>query len=208
MGGAVIAISVLASHEGSTLQAVLDACAEGVIDGLVGLVLSNNSGSGALRRATVSGVSTRHLSGVTHPDANALDQAMLASLVEARTDVVLLAGYMKKLGPSTLTHYEGRILNTHPALLPRFGGQGMYGGRVHRAVLDAGETESGATVHLVDGAYDTGEIVAQRVVAVAADDTEQSLAARVQHAERELLVEVLSSLSRGLLKLAAQAARP
>ena len=117
----------------------------------------------------------------------------------ARTtsNVVLLAGYMKKLGPATLAAYPGRILNTHPALLPKFGGQGMYGERVHRAVLAAGETSSGASVHLVDEDYDTGAVLAQVTVAVQPHDTPQALAVRVQEAERELVIRVLAELARG-----------
>jgi phosphoribosylglycinamide formyltransferase-1 len=190
-------IGVLASHEGTTLQAVLDACDQGVLAGRVTGVISNNSGSGALRRAHAAGIRAHHLSSKTHPDPMELDRAIHARLADANADVVLLAGYMKKLGPGTLRTYSGRLLNTHPALLPDFGGPGMFGMHVHRAVLAAGAKRSGATVHLVEGEYDSGPVVAQRAVLVLAHDTAETLAQRVQAAERELLVSVLEDIARG-----------
>ena len=110
----------------------------------------------------VHDIPTAHLSGVTHPNADARDRAILGDAdLAIGVDVVALAGYMKRLGPLVLSHYKGRLLNTHPALLPKFGGQGMYGKRVHEAVLAAGERTSGATVHLVEGDYDTGPVLSQ-----------------------------------------------
>lgn len=195
-------IAVLASHEGTTLQAVLDACAAGKIAARVVLVISNNADSGALRRARAAGIASVHLSSTTHADARRLDEAIAAALAQHRIDLVLLAGYMKKLGPATREAYAGRILNTHPALLPRHGGQGMYGARVHRAVLAAGERQSGASIHLIDENYDSGPVLAQITVPVEAGDTEATLAARVQRAERALLVEVLAEVASGKRKLA------
>ena len=149
-------LGVLASHEGTTLQSLLDAFASGRIAGRVSVVVSNNGDSGALVRARQAGVPTVHLSSRTHPDPAALDQAIRDVLVAAEVDVVFLAGYMKKLGSVVLETFQGRILNTHPALLPRFGGRGMYGDRVFEAVLEAAEPESGVSIHLVDHEYDTG----------------------------------------------------
>lgn len=190
-------IGVLASHEGTTLQAVLDACASGSLVAQVALVISNNSGSGALRRAAAAGVPALHLSGAAHPDPAELDAAIRDALVAARVDVVFLAGYMKKLGPRVLEAFAGRLLNTHPALLPKFGGAGMYGMNVHRTVLAAGERESGPSLHLVDGDYDTGAVLSQRRVPVLPGDTPETLAARVQECERELVVDVLRELASG-----------
>jgi len=190
-------IGALASHEGTTLQAVLDACANGDIDGQVTLVISNNADSGALRRARAAGAPVANLSGKTHPDPAELDRAIRDALAAAGADIVLLAGYMKKLGPLTLGTYAGRIINTHPSLLPRHGGQGMYGLHVHRAVIAAGDSVSGVTVHHVEDDYDTGPALAQCRVAVLPADTPESLAQRVQASERQLIVEVLGKLSRG-----------
>lgn len=188
-------IAVLASHGGTVLQAIMDACASGEIGAQVALVLSNNSGARALARARADGIDAMHLSAQTHTDSEALDLAMVAALEAAQVDWVVLAGYMKKLGPKMLTAYRDRILNTHPALLPKFGGEGFYGRRVHQAVLDAGETESGATVHLVEGDYDTGPILAQVRVPVHADDTVEALEERVKVAERRLIITTLAELS-------------
>jgi phosphoribosylglycinamide formyltransferase 1 len=190
-------IAVLASHEGTTLQAVLDACAAGLIAARVALVVSNNADSGALRRARSAGVEALHLSARTHPDPAALDGEICTALERHGADVVLLAGYMKKLGPRTLERFAGRVLNTHPALLPKFGGQGMHGAHVHRAVLAAGERSSGASIHLVDDSYDTGPLIAQVSVPVERADSIETLAARVQQAERALLVSVLAELASG-----------
>lgn len=165
------------------------------------MVISNNSEAGALRRARAAGAATLHLSSKTHPEPEALDRAIRDALVGAGVTVVLLLGYMKKLGPGTLQRFRGRILNTHPALLPKFGGQGMYGARVHRAVLDAGETVSGASVHLVDDEYDTGAVLAQDTVPVEPGDSAETLAARVQACERALLVRVLADVAEGRLVL-------
>ena len=194
-------LGVLASHEGTTLQALIDASTARTLPARIVTVIGNNAEAGALRRAAAAGIATHHLSGVTHPDPGALDAAICGALTEHAVDLVVLAGYMKKLGPRTLACFRGRIVNTHPALLPKFGGQGMYGMHVHRAVLAAGDTTTGASVHLVDAEYDTGRIVAQCEVDVRAGDTPETLAARVQQHERALLVDVLTRVAEGRLRL-------
>lgn len=194
-------IGVLASHEGTTLQAILDACAAQRINARVVVVISNNSDSGALRRARSAQADAVHYSSKTHPAATELDLALSGALAERQIDVVMLAGYMKKLGPVLLDRYRGRILNTHPALLPKHGGHGMYGMRVHEAVLRAGETESGCSVHLVDAEYDNGRVLAQARVPVETSDAPETLAARVQECERRLVVVVLGQIAAGELTL-------
>jgi phosphoribosylglycinamide formyltransferase-1 len=194
-------IGVLASGEGTTMQAILDACQAGELPARVVVVVSNNSDSGALRRARAVGVPAVHLSGKTHPDPAALERAIFDALRSNEAELVMLAGFMKKLGPGVLEHYRGRILNTHPALLPKFGGHGMYGMRVHEAVLAAGESESGPSVHLVEAEYDTGRVLARAQVPVLSGDTPQALAARVQDRERRLVVAVLTKVARGELPL-------
>jgi phosphoribosylglycinamide formyltransferase-1 len=121
---------------------------------------------------------------------------MRATLEEHRVDLVVLAGFLRKIGPRTLEAFKGRIINTHPAPLPRFGGQGMYGEHVHQAVLDAGVPESAATVHWADAEYDTGSVIAvERVPVLAADDV-PSLRARVQAVEKDLLIQTINRLLR------------
>lgn len=197
----MLRIGVLASHEGTTLQCILDACASGRVNGCVAVVISNNGGSGALRRAVASGSIALHLSSFTHADASSLDEAIRDALLRARVQVVFLGGYMKRLGPRTLAAFHGRILNTHPALLPKFGGKGMFGDHVFEAVLAAQELESGASVHLVEAEYDTGVVLRQRRVAVLPGDSVESLKARVQTCEREVVVETLAAIASGELVL-------
>ena len=130
----MLRIAVLASHEGTTLQSIIDGCADGRINGRVVTVISNNSGSGALRRAAAAGIETFHFSSITHPSGNSLDTAICGALQRSGADVIFLAGYMKCLGPRTLAAFPARILNTHPALLPKFGGQGMFGDHVNQDI--------------------------------------------------------------------------
>lgn len=188
-------IAALASHGGSILQAVIDAIENGTLPAELVLVVSNNSRSQALARASRHGIATLHLSAHTHRDPDELDAAIVRSLEEANADWVLLAGYMKRLGPRMLGRFRNRIINTHPALLPKFGGQGFYGQRVHEAVIEAGEKESGATVHVVNEAYDSGPILAQVRVPVEKNDTAEVLEERVKRAERKLIVTTLAELA-------------
>ena len=194
-------LGCLASGTGTNLQAIMDAAASGELRADVAVVISNNSGSGALQRARRAGIPGFHFSGMTHSDTAALDRAVLDTLQGHGVDVVVLAGYMKMLGPFVLSRYEGRVLNVHPALLPKFGGKGMYGRRVHEAVLAAGESVSGATVHIVDAEYDHGPVVAQSEVPVLPDDTPESLSARVLEREHELLVQTLQKVATGDIDL-------
>ena len=194
-------IAVLASGSGTTLQAVIDACEDGSLDGEVVLVISNNSGSGAMQRARRHGIPAVHLSGCTHPALGDLDRAFVETLDRHQPDLVLLAGYMKRLGTRVLEAFGGRMINTHPSLLPKFGGPGMYGSHVHAAVIAAGQNETGVSVHLVDRDYDTGAVLAQRALPVEPDDNAASLAARVQAVERPFLVEVLGRIAAGTIRL-------
>lgn len=174
-------IAVLASGEGTTLQAILVACN-------VVVVISNNSDSGALRRALQLDVPA-----IAVVDSVNLDADMLAILESSGADLVVLAGYMQKVGPLTLQAYQGRIINTHPSLLPKHGGKGMYGRRVHQAVLDSGDTETGVTIHHVTDDYDTGAVIAQYTVPVVPDDTVASIEERVKKIEKQLICEVIQN---------------
>jgi phosphoribosylglycinamide formyltransferase-1 len=201
-------LGVLASHEGTTLQSLFDAFAGGRIPGRVSVVVSNNGDSGALVKAREAGVQAVHLSSRTHGDPATLDAAIRDVLLAAAVDVVFLAGYMKKLGPFVLGSFQGRILNTHPALLPRFGGRGMYGDRVFEVVLEAGEAESGVSIHLVDSEYDTGPIVCQCRVPVLRGDSVDDLKARVRAREKEFVVETLENIAKGEIRLVAASLNP
>lgn len=189
-------IAVLASGEGLTLQALLDAIAAGVLHAEIAVVVSNNADAGALRRARAAGIAAVHVGATAHAAADALDAALTQALQASGAALVVTAGYMKRLGPRVMAAFHRRMLNVHPSLLPKYGGQGMYDRHVHAAVLAAGERESGASVHFVEGDYDSGPIVAQARVPVLPDDTVETLAARVKVRERQLLVEVLDAYAR------------
>jgi phosphoribosylglycinamide formyltransferase-1 len=187
-------LAFLASHGGSNMQAVVDACRNGSLPAEPVLVISNNPEAQALDRARRSGVAACCLNARTHPGAESLDAAILDTLIRHGAELVVLAGYMKMIGPLTLACFHNRIINIHPALLPRHGGQGMYGLRVHAAVLAAKETTTGVTIHLVNGEYDSGRILAQSPVAVQEDDTPETLARRVLAEEHRLLVATLREI--------------
>ena len=202
---AKLPIGVIASHGGTNLQAIIDACADGSLDAEIRVVISNNSRSLALERARQAHIPTAHLSSVTHPDPNSLDAAIADALMLRGVELVALAGYMRKLGPETLRRFRNRILNVHPALLPKFGGQGMYGERVHSAVLAAGEQVSGVSVHLVDEEYDRGPVIAQSEVPVLPGDTPDTLAARVLEQEHLIYPRTIQRIASGEIDLDALA---
>ena len=194
-------IGFLASHRGSNLQAVVAAVANGVLPVKPVVLVANNRQAEVVGRAQQQGIPTHVLNAVTHPDPDALDQAVLAALTQHGCDVIVLAGFMKKLGPRVLRAFHGRIINLHPSLLPRHGGQGMFGRHVHQAVLDARETVTGVTIHLVTEKYDEGRVLAQCEVPVVPGDTVETLAARVLEREHSFLVETLAAIAAGKLPL-------
>ena len=194
-------LGCLASHGGTNVSAIVDACKQGQLNARVCVVIANNSDSMALERARFERIHRYHLSSATHPDPEQLDMAILDALRANKVDLVLLAGYMKKLGPKTLVAFPNRILNIHPALLPRYSGKGMYGRFVHEAVLEAGDNETGVTIHLVDEEYDHGPIVAQVKVPVFDSDKVESLSARVSEHEHQLYIETLQKITQGEIDL-------
>jgi phosphoribosylglycinamide formyltransferase-1 len=193
---ALLRVAVLASGSGSNLQAIIDRCADRTIPAQVVLVMSNNSGAFALERARQAGIAAVHWSEKKAGSPEAFADGLLAMLRQAQVDLIVLAGYMKLIPPAIIEAYAGRILNIHPALLPKFGGSGLYGIHVHEAVLAAGETESGATVHFVDAQYDHGAIFLQRRVPVHPDDTPETLRERVLAVEHEILPEAIGRFAR------------
>ncbi|MBW8838464.1 MAG: phosphoribosylglycinamide formyltransferase [Gemmatimonadetes bacterium] len=182
-------VAVAASGRGSNLEALLQSLGAGAPARVV-LVLSDRAAAGALAVARARGVATEVL---TDPSSAA---EWLAALEREGTDLVVLAGYLKLVPAGVIELYRGRIVNIHPALLPAFGGRGMYGRRVHQAVLASGARESGASVHLVDEVYDRGEVLARARVPVLPDDDPDRLAARVLEAEHRLLPAVVLAAAR------------
>lgn len=192
-------LGFLASNNGTSMRAIVNAIAAGQLDAEARLVVSNKKDSGALAFARAHGL--KALCIPTLADPAAADARLAEALREAGVDLLVLSGYLRKLGPCTLGAYHGRILNVHPALLPGFGGPGMYGRRVHEAVRAAGVDHTGATVHVVDEEYDRGPIVAQARVPVTADDTPETIERRVMDAEPALFVDTLRRIAAGELQL-------
>lgn len=177
-------VAVLVSGGGTNLQAIIDKIQSGELEQIeLVKVISSKEGAFALERASKAGIRTA----VTKEQ-----EGVLRELEESGAQIVVLAGYMKVLSPEIIKHYRNRIINIHPSLIPKYCGKGFYGLRVHRAVLEGGETESGATVHYVDEGVDTGEIILQKKVPVLAGDTPEELAERVLQVEHEILAKGLA----------------
>ncbi|HLP17265.1 MAG TPA: phosphoribosylglycinamide formyltransferase [Bacteroidota bacterium] len=185
-------IAIFASGRGSNFEALYRALSEQRIDARIVCVISNNSDSGALALARSFQIPAFHLSSRQFADERAFVARQLELLASFDVGLIVLAGYMKKIDAAVIDRYRNRILNIHPALLPKFGGKGMYGHFVHEAVISAGETESGATVHLVTDEYDRGPIVVQRRVQIDTNDTPDSLAHKVLAVEHTLLAEAVA----------------
>jgi phosphoribosylglycinamide formyltransferase-1 len=197
----LIRLGFLASGRGSNMQTIIDACKEGRLQASPVIVISNNADSGALESARKENIVACHLSSCTHADSTLLDAAIVDALQSHQVDLVILAGYMKMIGSKVLDAFGGKIINIHPALLPKYGGKGMYGMNVHEAVIAAGETETGVTIHVVDAEYDRGPILAQWVVPIKPDDTPETLATRVLETEHEIYVDTLRKVISGEIQL-------
>lgn len=181
---------IFASGNGTTLQAVIDAIKEKRLSANISLVVSNNPNAYALERAKLANIPT-YIIKEKEPDK--IDDELLKVLSNIDINLIVLAGYLKHIGPKLIENYT--IINTHPSLLPKYGGQGMYGMKVHTAVVKAKEEYSGVTLHYVNEKYDDGNIIMQTVVKVLPTDTPEDLAARVQAAEKIQLIEVLKSFA-------------
>lgn len=189
----VLGVAVLVSGSGSNLQALIDRFSEPGSAAEILLVVASRPGIRALERAAMANIP----SVVLPADRAEADEVLRSTLSEVGPDLVILAGYLRLVPPDLVAEWRGRMLNIHPALLPAFGGPGMYGRRVHEAVLRSGVSETGATVHLVDERYDGGPIVAQRSVAVRDGDDGDTLAARVLEVEHQLLPAVVAAIAEG-----------
>ena len=192
-------LGFLASRNGSSARAVVAAIEAGTLNGEARLMVSNNKSAGALDFAAERGIPTVCIP--TQSDPEAADRRLAEALEGAGVELVVLSGYLRQLGPHTLARYRGRVLNIHPGPLPDFGGHGMYGRRVHEAVIAAGVPASCATIHVVDEEYDHGPVVAQRSVPVEPGDTVEALEARVRDAEPGFFVDCLQRLAAGDLVL-------
>ena len=192
-------IGFLASRNGSSFRAIVEAVAAGTLAVEARLLVSNNRSAGALAFADAQGVATLVLP--TQSDPEAADLRLRDAMIAAGVEVIVLSGYLRHLGPATLSAFRNRIINIHPGPLPAFGGEGMYGRRVHEAVIAAGVPASGVTIHLVDEVYDHGEVLARWDVPLALGETAESLEARVTTLEPQLFVETLRRIVAGELVL-------
>ena len=192
-------LGFLASRNGTAMRAVVAAIAGESLRAEACLVISNNRKAAALTFAQDHGIANLCLP--TERDPVAADLALRDALAAAGVELVVLSGYLRKLGPATLAQYRNSVLNVHPGRLPEFGGEGMYGRRVHEAVIAASVPVSGATIHLVDEEYDRGPILARRDLTLAPGETVGSLEARITALEPALFVETLRAIAVGDLLL-------
>ena len=194
-------LAVFASGGGTNFQAILNAVESGTLPITAALCLSNTPKAGALARAERHGVPTAVLDPRDFETEAPYVEALMGVLGEHGVNFIALAGYLRKIPAAVVSAFRGRMVNIHPALLPAFGGKGLYGRRVHEAVLAYGVRWTGATVHLVDEEYDTGPIVLQEPVPVMAGDTTDSLAARVLRVEHRLYPQALRLFAEGRVQI-------
>jgi phosphoribosylglycinamide formyltransferase-1 len=194
--------AVFASGNGSNFQALLDRKSSGALVNVdFVLMVGNNSKAAAFDRARSHGIPTLHIAPSRFPNEESYAERLSSALKEAGVELIVLAGYMKKLPPAIVGLYRNRIMNIHPGLLPAFGGKGMYGSNVHKAVIEYGAKISGVTVHFVDDEYDHGPVILQKPVLVLDDDDDQTLAARVLKAEHEYYWQALEAVSSEKIKI-------
>ncbi len=191
----MLRIGVMVSGGGTNLQAIIDAIENKQIkDAEVVLVISSQKSAFALKRAEKHNIKSLVIDKETYDTQEDITEAIIKSLKEAKVDLVVLAGYMTILQEKLIDEYKDKIINIHPSLIPKYCGKGFYGMKVHQAVIEAGEKESGATVHIVDTGVDTGRILRQEKVCVEKDDTAEILAKRVLEVEHRILVDVIKNI--------------
>lgn len=195
----MLKLGFLASRNGSSLRAIVTAIAEGRLDAEARLVVSNNRSAAALQFAQEQGVPSLCIP--TQGDPEAADSRLAEAMAAHDVNLIVLSGYLRRLGPQTLGRFRHRVLNIHPGPLPQFGGEGMYGRRVHEAVIAAGVAESGAVIHLVDEIYDHGEAVAYQALPLEPGETAESLEARITAMEPAFFVETLQEIAQGRMRL-------
>ena len=179
--------AVLASHRGTNFQAMANFCRQQHVTAKIVLLICNNPEAPVIQRAREARIKAKHLSLITHPSQDMLDMAINQELINQNVDLVVLAGYMKKLGPNVLASHKNQIINEHPSLLPKYGGLGFYGLSVQEAAIKSSGKKTGVTVHLVNKDYDSGTTLLQEKMKVNPDDTPESLAERLKPLEQNLL---------------------
>lgn len=196
-----IKLAVLISGNGSNLQAIIDACAVDDYPAEIAVVISNRADAHGLERAGKAGLKSLIIDHTDYKSRSDFDSALLEALEPFDVDLVCLAGFMRILTADFIARWEGRILNTHPSLLPKHGGKGMHGKHVHAAVLAAGDTQSGVSIHHVIAAVDQGPVILQRNVSVEAEDTVETLARKVLEQEHIAYPEAVRMIAENMLNL-------
>jgi phosphoribosylglycinamide formyltransferase 1 len=188
-------LGFLASHNGSSMKAIVAAIQQKKLSAVPCIVISNNSDSGALQFAKENSIPFTHVSKKVAGGELEADEQICVALQKNKVDIVILSGWMQKIGPKTLEYYQDRILNSHPALFhSAYKGQGFFGDKVHNEVLRKKESKTGVTIHLVDEEYDHGSVLGEVEVSVELTDTVETLRDRVQTAERKLYIEVIDQI--------------
>lgn len=186
-------IGILSSHNGSGFDTIVAACENKILDAHVVVVISNNSNAQVLQKAQKKDIPNFVVNSKLYPDEN-LDEKITMLLQTYKCDVIFLSGYMKKIETNLLKAYPNAIVNSHPALLPKFGGVGMYGTKVHEAVIEAKEKISGCTVHFVNEHYDKGEYILQNKLELEENETVESLENKIKELESVTIIEALDKL--------------
>lgn len=192
---------MFASGTGSNFKAIVDASNDKYLSSRVSLLISNNSDCGAAEIARKNNIDFVHISRKVYPNLSETEysQLFIKALEDHDIDLIVLAGYMKLIVPEVLKKYKGRIINIHPALLPAFGGKGMYGLNVHKAVIESGEKKTGITIHYVDENYDDGEIIFQECIDVDENGDAESLQKKVLKLEHKYYPEIIKRIEEGNL---------
>jgi len=190
-------IAFFASYNGSSAHAITDACLSNEIMATPVLLVTNNPDAQALEWAQNKGLKIAIINSQTHQDPSERDEAIAEKLQAHKISLVALSGYMKLIGPRTLNAVNNRMLNIHPALLPKYGGQGMYGSNVHKAVKENGDTETGMTIHQVNDEYDEGKIIAQKKISISPDDSAKDIEENVKSGEPEFYIETIQKIQKG-----------
>jgi len=190
-------IAFLASYNGSSAKAITERCFEGDLRASPTLLITNNPKAKALEWAEEKGLKTSVLNAQKYPNADDLDAAIAQKLRDEKIKLVVCSGYMKLIGTETIASFPNQILNVHPALLPKHGGKGMYGKHIHEAVKAAGDDKTGITIHLVNGEYDKGQILAQKEIPVLESDTPGDIENKVKAAEPGFYIDTIQRIISG-----------
>lgn len=186
-------IGILSSYNGSGFDTIEKACKKNFLDAQVVLVISNNSTAKVLEKASNKDIPNFVINANRYPNEN-LDEKITKMMTEFKVDYIFLSGYMKKIEENLVSTFENRIINSHPALLPKFGGKGMYGTNVHKAVIESNEKKSGCTMHFVNENYDEGEFILQKSINLDKNETVESLENRIKNLESITIIEAFKKL--------------